>query len=214
MAAGAPCGAPAGGSGLRAPPQADMAGLELASHRLGGAQRHQAGLLDGPAPATEVQGEAGRGGGLAGTGRHQDHHAADGAAEGSGGHGMDGEEHRPPTPHRSGRARAPQALASALARAEVDGAVLVWCSLLPWLRPVADSVVRVWWCSWGSSTPQRPFSPALGSGAGCEPVPEVPLEQRPVPATARSALVAWPCRSAGSAGAPGCTAAGGPGPQR
>jgi hypothetical protein len=49
---------------------------------------------------------------------------------------MDGEEHRPPTPHRSGRARAPQALASALARAEVDGAVLVWCSLLPWLRPV------------------------------------------------------------------------------
>ena len=49
---------------------------------------------------------------------------------------MDGEEHRPPTPHRSGRARAPQALASALARAEVDGAVLVWCSPLPWLRPV------------------------------------------------------------------------------
>jgi hypothetical protein len=49
---------------------------------------------------------------------------------------MDGEEHRPPTPHRSGRARAPQALASALARAEVDGAVLVWCSLLPRLRPV------------------------------------------------------------------------------
>ena len=157
MAAGAPCGAPAGGSGLRAPPQADMAGLELASHRLGGAQRHQAGLLDGPAPATEVQGEAGRGG-LAGAERHQDHHAADGAAEGSGGHGMDGEEHRLPTPHRSGRARAPQALASALARAEVDGAVLVWCSLLPWLRPVADSVVRVWWCSWGSSTPQRPMN--------------------------------------------------------
>jgi hypothetical protein len=49
---------------------------------------------------------------------------------------MDGEEHRPPAPHRSGRARAPQALASALARAEVDGAVLVWCSPLPWLRPV------------------------------------------------------------------------------
>ena len=39
--------------------QADMAGLELAGHRLGGAQRHQAGLLDGPAPATEVQGETG-----------------------------------------------------------------------------------------------------------------------------------------------------------
>ena len=110
--------------------QADMAGLELAGHRLGSAQRHQAGFLDGPAPATEVQGEAGRGW-LAGAERHQDHHAADGAAEGSGGHGMDGEEHRPPTPHRSGRARAPQALASALARAEVDGAVLVWCSLLP-----------------------------------------------------------------------------------
>ena len=39
--------------------QADVAGLKLAGHRLGGAQRHQAGLLDGPAPATEVQGEAG-----------------------------------------------------------------------------------------------------------------------------------------------------------
>ena len=38
--------------------QANVAGLELAGHRLGGAQRHQAGLLDGPAPATEVQGEA------------------------------------------------------------------------------------------------------------------------------------------------------------
>jgi hypothetical protein len=69
--------------------------LELAGHRLGSAQRHQAGLVDRPAPATEVQGETGRGGGLAGTGRHQDHHAADWAAEGSGGHGMDGEEHRP-----------------------------------------------------------------------------------------------------------------------
>ena len=40
-----------------------------------------------------------------------------------------------PTPHRSGRARAPQALASALARAEVDGAVLVWCSPLPGSAP-------------------------------------------------------------------------------
>ena len=39
--------------------QADIAGLELAGHRLGGAQRHQAGLLDIPAPAPEVQGEAG-----------------------------------------------------------------------------------------------------------------------------------------------------------
>ncbi len=39
--------------------QADVAGLELAGHRLSGAQRHQAGLLDGPAPATEVQGETG-----------------------------------------------------------------------------------------------------------------------------------------------------------
>ena len=38
--------------------QANVAGLELAGHRLGGAQRHQAGLLDRPAPATEVQGEA------------------------------------------------------------------------------------------------------------------------------------------------------------
>ena len=39
--------------------QTDVTGLELAGHRLGGAQRHQAGLLDGPAPATEVQGETG-----------------------------------------------------------------------------------------------------------------------------------------------------------
>jgi hypothetical protein len=37
-----------------------MAGLKLAGHRLGGGQRHQAGLLDRPAPATEVQGEMGR----------------------------------------------------------------------------------------------------------------------------------------------------------
>ena len=40
--------------------QADVAGLKLAGHRLGSSQWHQAGLLDGPAPATEVQGEAGR----------------------------------------------------------------------------------------------------------------------------------------------------------
>jgi len=37
--------------------QADVASLQLAGHRLGCAQRHQAGLLDGPAPATEVQGK-------------------------------------------------------------------------------------------------------------------------------------------------------------
>ena len=36
--------------------QADVASLELAGYRLGGAQRHQAGLLDIPAPAPEVQG--------------------------------------------------------------------------------------------------------------------------------------------------------------
>jgi len=58
------------------------------------------------------------------------------------------------------------------------------------------------------------MSPALGSGAGCGSVPEVPLEQLPVPASARSDLVAWPCRSADSAGAPGCIGEGGPGPQR
>ena len=39
-------------------------------------------------------------------------------------------------------------------------------------------------------------------------------QKRPVPATARSALDAWRCRSAGSAGARGCIGAGGPGPQR
>jgi len=37
--------------------QPDVASLELACHRLGGAQRHQAGLLDGPCPATEGQGK-------------------------------------------------------------------------------------------------------------------------------------------------------------
>ena len=67
---------------------------------------------------------------------------------------MDGEEpwsHRPtaPPPHRSRRARAPQALASALARAEVDGAVLV-VVIAPALAPPrsADAVVREWWCLW------------------------------------------------------------------
>jgi len=39
--------------------QPDVTSLELAGHRLGGAQRHEARLLDGPAPATEVQGETG-----------------------------------------------------------------------------------------------------------------------------------------------------------
>ena len=34
-----------------------MACLKLAGHRLGGAQRHQAELLDGPAPAAELQGK-------------------------------------------------------------------------------------------------------------------------------------------------------------
>ena len=53
-------GAPAGGPASEHCHQADMASLELAGHRLGGAQRHQAGLLDRPAPATEVQGKAGR----------------------------------------------------------------------------------------------------------------------------------------------------------
>ena len=37
--------------------QADVAGLELAGYGFGGAQRHQAGLLDGPSPATEGQGK-------------------------------------------------------------------------------------------------------------------------------------------------------------
>ena len=37
--------------------QANVASLQLAGHRLSGAQRHQAGLLDGPAPATEVRGK-------------------------------------------------------------------------------------------------------------------------------------------------------------
>ena len=39
-------------------------------------------------------------------------------------------------------------------------------------------------------------------------------QKRPVPATARSALDAWRCRSAGSAEARGCIGAGGLGPQR
>jgi hypothetical protein len=82
---------------------------------------------------------------------------------------MDGEEHRPPTPHRSGRARAPQALASALARAEVDGSVLVWCSPLPWLRPVLLTPLCV---SGGASWflhPSAPDEPGTGVGAGCGP---------------------------------------------
>ena len=61
-----------------------------------------------------------------------------------------------PTPHRSGRARAPQALASALARAEVDGAVLVWCSPLPWLRPVLLTPACVVVVSLGFQHPSAP----------------------------------------------------------
>jgi hypothetical protein len=60
---------------------------------------------------------------------------------------MDGEEHRLPTPHRSGRARAPQALASALARAEVDGGSACVVLAPAWLRPVLlTPFVGEWWC--------------------------------------------------------------------
>ena len=82
---------------------------------------------------------------------------------------MDGEEHRPSTPHRSGRARAPQALASALARAEVDGAVLVWCSPLPWLRPVLLTPACVVVVSLGFQRPSEPDKTCTGVGAGWRP---------------------------------------------
>jgi hypothetical protein len=66
----------------------------------------------------------------------------------------------------------------------VDGAVLVWCSPLPWLSPVLMTPLCVGGGASGFLRPSAPVHPCTGSGAGWGSVPEVPLEQRPVPATA------------------------------
>jgi len=82
---------------------ADVAGLQLAGHRQGGAQGHQPRLLHRTGPATEVERDAGLAGGLAGAWIDVHDHLADGAAE----EAM--ERWRgtpPPTPRRCGRARA------------------------------------------------------------------------------------------------------------
>jgi len=133
--AGAPGGAPAGGPGLRAPPPGRYGGPEAGGPPLGRCAEASSEASGRPGPGYR---SAGRGGQRLACWNRQ----APGPPRGGwGSRGMrrpwDGWRGTPaPTPHRSGRARAPQALASALARAEVDGAVLVWCSLLPRLRPV------------------------------------------------------------------------------
>jgi hypothetical protein len=88
---------------------ADVAGLQLAGHRLGGAQGHQPRLLHRTGPATEVEREAGLTEGLAGARIDVHDHLADGAAEGSGGgHGEKARNtgsNAPPL--RTGQGRAP-----------------------------------------------------------------------------------------------------------
>jgi hypothetical protein len=89
--------------------------LELAGDREGGEQGHQAGLLHRPAAAADGDRDAGLGPGFAAAGIDLLKHLADLAAEGGGGHGEMARNTDPP-PRRCRRARAPQALASALAR--------------------------------------------------------------------------------------------------
>ena len=113
--------APAGSHGLRAQPPGRCVGcpastplaagqlhcrrtVETAAcglRGLGLEQGHEVGLLDGPPRRAVVQGELADAGGLAGSGAHQDYDAADGAAEGSSGHGRTGEEHQPSGPARA-----------------------------------------------------------------------------------------------------------------
>ena len=80
--------------------------------------------------------------------------------------GWHGEDHRLQAPHRSGRARAPQALASALAHVEVDGAVLLWCSLLPGSARSVVSVGRGVVVTLGFLHPSATVKPGTGSEAG------------------------------------------------
>jgi hypothetical protein len=166
--------------------QADMASLELAGHRLGGAQRHQPGLLNRTATAPEVEAEAG-GSGLAGAGMGQDHHAADRAAEESGGHGWMARNTGPNAPPQRPCQGAVGACVSPCTRRGGWGSAGV--VLAPaWPRPYCCLRWR-WFCR--SSRPCPHQAP-----------------------TARSARAAWPYRSAGSGEARGCTAAGGPRPRR
>ena len=95
--------------------RADVAGLQLAGDGGGGAQGHQPGLLHGATTAADVDGDAGLIKGFAAARVDVHEHLADRAAGGGGGHGGKA-KNTAPAPRRSGRARAPQALASALAR--------------------------------------------------------------------------------------------------
>ena len=101
---------------------------------------------------------------------------------------------------------------------DIDGVIDAlehWCGGRPCLGsgPYCRDRAREWWCLRVPApiSARRDLHWVLG------PVRPSPAEARcahPVPAIARSGLDAWPCRSAGSAGARGCIGAGGPGPQR
>ena len=101
---------------------------------------------------------------------------------------------------------------------DIDGVIDAlehWCGARPCLGsgPYCRQRAREWLCLRVPSpiSARRDLHWVLG------PVWPSPAEARcarPVPATARSGLDAWPCRSAGSAGARGCIGAGGLGPQR
>ena len=89
--------------------------LELPGDRKGCEQRHEPWLGYRPTPAADVNGDAGLRPGFAAAGIDVHEHLTDRAAEGGGGHGWMA-RNTDPAPRRRGRARAPQALASALAR--------------------------------------------------------------------------------------------------
>ena len=89
--------------------------LELAGDGEGREQGHEPRLLHRPTAAADVDRDAGLRPGFAAAGIDVHEHLTDRAAEGGGGHGWMA-RNTDPAPRRRGRARAPQALASALAR--------------------------------------------------------------------------------------------------
>jgi hypothetical protein len=113
---------------------ADVACLQPAGDGGGCAQGHQTRLLHRLAAAAEVDRDAGLGSSLYPTRVDVHEHLADRAAEGGGGHGRDGEEHRSPAPQQrpcQGR----RAACVSPGGAEVVGQCWVRGSPLPWLDP-------------------------------------------------------------------------------
>jgi hypothetical protein len=132
-----------------------MAGLELAGHRLGGAQRHQAGLLDCPARLPKCRDRRAEAAGLLeleGTRTTTRRMGQQREAEAMGRKARNTGPNAPP--QRPGKGAAGARVSPCAA--EVDGAVLVWCSPLPWLRPVLLTPACVVMVSMGFQRPSAP----------------------------------------------------------